>query len=518
MKKILSLLGLFTLILCLNACKKDKETDPEPTNPTEPTTFNNPPIPPATPPTSWVESIIDSTEGGGMICKTKLVKWGPQYQEVISLNPQEDVLYPGAIFNYESFQRGTYQPIIGDRKPVTFSTSLNGSAIPQRRTIQEPSLSEFREEMRTLLMDYDGVTPADMSFTSMEILSERHFDLAVGGNLQSTNFDIGAKFNFNNSAIKSRLLVQFTQKYYSVDLDTPEPGLESWFEAELSNQDQLGSFSPVYVSSVKYGRKVFILIESKTLSMEQLSGVEANFNGILLGGSVSADQTMSKLLEEKSIQVVVMGGAADVAVDLITDIHELNNYLKAGANFSIQSPGIPLSYTLRFITNNDIAKLQLYDEFTLSECFPNTAEFEIPDLTFLCPEHIAGDAEFAANGPNIEAKVWLSKENDNKELWVNVTYNLKETTGDFSEGAGAWRYQVFKAQGNRKIHSVLTANLSEYIDEDESDAMHTQHFDETELVRKMEIMGDTAGDDLGACDANHAFISVYFNPVKLKLY
>ena len=65
---------------------------------------------------------------------------------------------------------------------------------------------------------------------------------------------------------------------------------------------------------------------------------------------------------------------------------------------------------------------------------------------------------------------------------------------------------------------MLTANLTEYIDEDESDAMHTEHFDETALARKMEIMGDTAGDDLGACDANHAFISVYFNPVKLKLY
>ena len=514
MKNILPLLSLIVLLISMNACHKPSQDLISPNQSFPPTL-----IPTLAPPIPWTEITTDSSEGNGVVCITKLVKWGPQYfPEIISLNPHDEIVFPGAVFNYESFQKGTYQPIIGDRKPIIFSASLPGSGVDLVKTIEEPALSNFREALRDMLNPYTGVTPSKLSFTRKEILSEKHFALKIGGNLRSATFDIAAHFNFENSEVKSRLLIEFTQEYYSIDLDIPPPGLENWFDTSLDNEDQLGEFSPVYVSSVRYGRKVFVLVESKTMTYNQLAGLDVNLNGVINGGSLVADQTMNKLLDDRSIKVAVMGGAADSGIKLIESIEQFNEFLHDGANFSSQSPGVPLSYTLRFVANNDIAKLQLYDEFQITECFPNTAEIEVPDLTFLYPKHINGDGEFNSNGPNVEVKVWLKPNNSNKELWLYTTFSLKEIGGDSTEGLGGWEKLVYVAPGNRKIHSVVTDNYSEWIFEDTDDALNTLNLSEEDIVRKIEVMGDTAGDDLGGTDANHSFLSVYFNPINIKLY
>lgn len=524
MKNFLCLLCLLFVQITFNACHKD---DPIPTDPVVtptpvipvPVTPIFPPIliPPTNPPTSWSSTIVDSSAGNGMICVEKDIVWGPQYEEILCLNPHGDVIYPGAVFQYESFQDGSYQPIVGDRKPITISASLQGSSSPLNAVIQEPSLSAVRESIETILNPFDGTTVADALWNEREIYSEEHFKLAIGANFGTLKFNIAAGFEFNNTEIRSRYLLEFTQVYYSIDMDTPMPGLENWFEKELDNQDQIGEYSPVYVSSVRYGRKVFLLIESKSLSYDQLANVEASFKIFKGSGGVTVDQTLSKLIEEKSVKAIIMGGSAASAIAVISDFSQLKNYLEEGANFSKQSPGVPLAYTLRFIKNNAIAKLQFLDHFTIRECYPNTAEIEVPDQTFLYPEHIAGDAEFNGNGPKIEAKAWLEVKNNNKEIWLNVSMHSIENGGDLTEGVLQHQYLLYVAPGNRKILSISSDNYSEWLYEDDDDAMDSNELGGDELVRKFEIMGDTAGEDLGAKDTDHSFISVYLNPVKVKL-
>ncbi|MFN0034389.1 MAG: DUF5615 family PIN-like protein [Saprospiraceae bacterium] len=41
-------------------------------------------------------------------------------------------------------------------------------------------------------------------------------------------------------------------------------------------------------------------------------------------------------------------------------------------------------------------------------------------------------------------------------------------------------------------------------------------FANTELIKKVEIMGDTSGSDLGFCGIDNTYLSLYFNPLRVK--
>lgn len=503
MKNAICSLAFLIALLCYTGCCKDPLFPPTP-------------LPGAKASTPLTQiGVADTVIENGVACITREMKWGPHYSDVLSLNPQDDVVYPGAVFNYESFQDGTYQPIIGDRKPITFSTSLSGGGGPHKKTIEEPSLSAVREGIREILNPYDGATVAIMDFRGKEIYSKEHFALSIGGNLSSSNFDLSAKFDFSNTAIKSRYLIEFTQEYYSIDLDIPPAGMGNWFEKPLDNEEQLGNYSPVFVSSIRYGRKAFILIESETLSREQVAGLETSFGVFKTDVEIDVNSTMQKLVQEKSIKIAIMGGSAVIAAELITDINQLENFLEQGANFSKDSPGVPLAYTLRFIEDNTAADLRLYDEFTLRECLANSAEVAIPARLFLCPDHVGGDNEFNGNGPITQTKAAVELRNNDKEVWLTVTFHAREDGGDLTEAYSAWEWKIFTDPLGRTI-AIESDNFTQYAHTDDSDDLHESAiFANTELIKKIEIMGDTSGSDLGFCGIDNTYLSLYFHPLRV---
>lgn len=502
MKKTICYLTLLVALFCIAGCKKDPITLllPNPQSPTPLTQIS-----------------ADTINENGEVCITRKMKWGPHYSDVLSLNPQDDVVYPGAVFNYESFQDGSYQPISGDRKPITFSTSLPGGGGPGKTTVDEPSLSSVRDGIREILNPYSGATAAKLFFHGEEIYSKEHFALSVGGNLSSNSFDLSAQFSFDNTAVKSRYLIEFSQEYYSIDLDIPPAGMEHWFEKPSKVEDQLDNISPVYVSSIRYGRKVFILVESESFSYEQLAGLETSFSIFNTDVAINVDQTMEKLVNEKSIKVAVMGGSAEDATKLINNIDELSEFLNRGANYNQNNPGVPLGYTMRFVGDNSIADLRQYGEFTIRECVPNSAEVAIPDQLFLCPDHVGGDNEFNGNDPFIKTKVQVEVSLDKKSVLLKVTFHAKENGGDFTEAYKQWEWKIFTDPLGRNIHSIDSDNFFEHETVDASDLLYEDKtMPVTELVRKIEIMGDTAGPDLGNCGPDFTFLSLYFNPLKVK--
>jgi thiol-activated cytolysin len=72
------------------------------------------------------------------------------YDEQIVLNPQTDVIYPGALIKGESILDGSYIPISADRKPITISTSLQGAEIVSVK-VDDPKLSNVREAVNGLM-------------------------------------------------------------------------------------------------------------------------------------------------------------------------------------------------------------------------------------------------------------------------------------------------------------------------------------------------------------------------------
>jgi hypothetical protein len=67
-------------------------------------------------------------------------------------------------------------------------------------------------------------------------------------------------------------------------------------------------------------------------------------------------------------------------------------------------------------------------------CEPLTVEKFTPEsILHLCPTHKGGDRDFEGNGPSVTAHVYLSKKNNDKEVWATIYLHAKETTPDWTE-------------------------------------------------------------------------------------
>ncbi len=205
-------------------------------------------------------SVSDSMSSDGIIyCHDEEVEFGPKYIEFISYDPQTSLIWPGAVISYPSIVYGGYTPITGDMLPVTISASISSFNGAAGRTVGNPSLSTMRTAIHEIVSQQQqgATTTAHLSWTTHKIHNEKEFNLEMGAGYGNMFFDINAQFNYQSSQVKSRYVITFTQVYYSVDVDAVQPGMEHHFKNSPScNDPVLGGVSPVYVSSIKYGRKV----------------------------------------------------------------------------------------------------------------------------------------------------------------------------------------------------------------------------------------------------------------------
>lgn len=458
-------------------------------------------------------------------CQVKEVEWGPEHQELNSFDPQGEVIYPGSIIDFESFDNGAYKPIIGKRKPINISISLSNisGVIPQK--VEAVSLSNVRQAVQTILNTKTGGTVADIKWKEHKIYSKKHFELAVAGNYGNSFVDVAASFDFSRTEVISRFLLEFTQVYYSIDIDLLDPGIENYFYEPPKGINS--NYSPVIISSVKYGRKVFICVESKEKSFDQNSSLVASFSSFWGSGGIMADQNINELLKEKAIKGIILGGSASAATQVIVDINELKNYLLSGANYSNYNLGIPLSYNLRFIHDNSIAKLVQYDKFFIRDCkiIPGeTIKIPAPSDNLIskeCPEIISGgDRDFVGHGPYIYYKVELDVQGpNNDQLWYKVKLTLTETVPNLTAATDEWTGKLYSAPNGKKIQKILSKDIESRPNEEDTNGTKLNQFPYPEefCARLIEIQGDTAGNDVGACTGDDSFISVFWNPIMIVL-
>lgn len=287
------------------------------------------------------------------------------YNEQIVLNPQTDVIYPGALIKGESILDGSYVPISVNRKPITISTSLQGSQSVSVE-VQDPKLSTVREAVNSLMNQEYNVPPANLGFTVEKIYSREQMNLALNVSYTSGLNDISGSFNYSNTKIRSRVVAKFIQSYYTLDLDLPsapsdlindEPGAGSY-----------GSLMPMYISTVTFGRMALFTVESELSETEVNSYLQASYNGV--DGDASED--FEKLNEKSTIKVYVLGGSGADASATINGFQDFKKYITQGGNFSKSSPGAPISYKLRYINDNTIAKVVSAASYPVRSAVPRT--------------------------------------------------------------------------------------------------------------------------------------------------
>ena len=320
----------------------------------------------------FIEDVSKEREGNTNECVVKKYKMAPGFSEMILLDPTSDVIYPGAMLKGESIPTGEYIGITGGRAPITLSVSLENLNGKPSTVIENPNIATVREGVKDMLQQgVTGSASAKVNFTTGEVYSKEHLSVALGASYSKGKNSISGSFNFSSTEKKYKYVIKYLQVYYTIDLtvtDTQNPG------KLFTSTPNLNSTSPVIVSSVKYGRMLLYTVETNS----EFTDTQAAFNAAFNGGTAGGSGEHQSFWNSSTVKALVIGGSSGDAAQVVSGPEGVYNYITQGGEYSADSPGAPLGYTLRYIREGfPVANVVLSSEFNIRTCYEAYHKFGI---------------------------------------------------------------------------------------------------------------------------------------------
>lgn len=351
---------------------------------------------------------------GDYVCRVQKKQVTEVFNNNLLLDPTTDVIWPGAIVDGSSIASGQYRPITDKRAPLTFSISLENIAGSASKTVQSPTLSSVRDgvnELRRQTMQ--GATLANIIYEKEEIRSEEQLKLALGAHYNTGMVKISGSFDFSSSSVANKILVKYIQKYYTIDIDPPVQPQGFFASPRNITADDM------YVASVTYGRMLLFTFEST----EDITKLNAAVDVAFKQGGGNASIEYQNLLKRTKTNVLVIGGAAEDGVKVITNgIDGINPYITNGANYGPNSPGAPLSYKLRYVSDNAIGNVIMSTTFYERNCQKTTGNFKAKILKLKCT---------AVDDPGSNEEFYgritvIAYEGEGREIGRQVLWDVRE--------------------------------------------------------------------------------------------
>jgi hypothetical protein len=303
-------------------------------------------------------------------------------------NVNADVLWPGNLIQGESIETGALNPIPisgANRTPLTiFMSIVTGSGGAISETIDNPSGSTVFQSMNNIVSQHYGETASAFNLEISEVhnLNQVTFNLNAGYSQPGT--DISGAFNFNWSEKKERVMVKFTQQYYSMAIDNPQDAA-SLFEKGVTADDlapYTGDGNPMtYIASVTYGRMLVYVYESTNTNFDLEASLNIAIQAIGQGGGGGAEIAYQNVMNNSNVKVFSYGGSAADALAVATNFNNLEDYLVNGGELSAESPGAPISYVIRYLKNANIVRMNNTLEYSVDQSYPVGDPILVPTET-----------------------------------------------------------------------------------------------------------------------------------------
>jgi len=310
-------------------------------------------------------------------CVTERFSASENPESFFMFNPLASVVWVGNLVQGNSIHTGvpTSIPIpTGRRQPgyITLAVvSGDGSGTENRfyRRVERMTMSQVTQAKNEILAGLEGHGHAFYNVDIDHIQSASHLSFRMRGGFSGGASRVSAALNVDWSQSLTRMLVQVHQQYFTMVFDDPA-GINGVFTPEITVEDlapYTGPGNPItYISSVTYGRVFYLLYES-TASREELEAA-LRFRFLRTSGSVEVDH--SETMNRTTVRAMQIGGDAAHGLDqlLSSDLTTVQNFLDGGANFSAQSPGAPISYTIRYLRDASLVRMNNTMEFEVEQC------------------------------------------------------------------------------------------------------------------------------------------------------
>jgi len=298
---------------------------------------------------------VEPWQQGDLTCNQVYFAETDHLSAFIAIDPESSALWPGALLRAGALPDGDLSQIGLERAPATFSLSLENLNASPRAMMEAPSLSEFRELRAQMLQQgTNGNTAAQISYEIHRIFSKSQFALTVGADFSWSGIvDFDAMYDFEQGEFANKYLIDFTQTYYTADLDTPARPSDM-FADHVGVEDAQASMGvgdpPMYLQSISYGRRVLFAIESNDTLEVMVAAIDAAFADGVAG--VEVDLESEEVLNAAKITASVIGGNAEDAVQTILGPEQMIEYILEGGNYSSDSPGVPIAYKTAYLDNS----------------------------------------------------------------------------------------------------------------------------------------------------------------------
>jgi hypothetical protein len=246
-----------------------------------------------------------------------------------------------------------------------------------------PTKGTYRDVRGQLLDNVrDGATPANMDYSVRDIYSKKHLDFSLGVAYDNAVSSLDSKFDFSRTTETNKLLVTFTQLYYSIGVTLPNPlapGIVTDPGTYLRPND-------VIVASVTFGRVLLFTAESHYARERLRSAVDYAMDSLAGSADVEFDAARDAVLRDTRIHATVMGGSAASGATLISDFGDRNlsgihDWIQRGATYDpAESPGVPVSYHAKYADSLDTANVYLSTEYTARNCRPKTQRYRVHNV------------------------------------------------------------------------------------------------------------------------------------------
>ena len=283
----------------------------------------------------------------------------------VAINGNGDI-FLGALFKAnQDLLENKPQQISLDRSKGRISVDLPGMVGGDSYVDANPTASGMQEGVNTLLNrwheKYAGKNPAParMQYESTSAYSMNQLKAKFGSDFEKVGVNLKIDFEAVNKGEKQVEVVDFKQIYYTANFDAPKNPSDVFAPGVTVEQLKAHGIDdktpPVYVSSVSYGRQMYVKFETTSKSTE----LKAAINAVIKGVPIKPESEWARVLKNTTVTVSIVGGNADGAARVVTGtVEDLKKLIQEGATFSTQNPAVPISYKTAFLKDNQVATIQ----------------------------------------------------------------------------------------------------------------------------------------------------------------
>ena len=283
----------------------------------------------------------------------------------VAINGNGDI-FLGALFKAnQDLLENKPQQISLDRSKGRISVDLPGMVGGDSYVDANPTVSGMQEGVNTLLNRWHekyaakNPAPARMQYESTSAYSMNQLKAKFGSDFEKVGVNLKIDFEAVNKGEKQIEVVDFKQVYYTANFDAPKNPSDVFASGVTVDQLKARGIDentpPVYVSSVSYGRQMYVKFETTSKSTE----LKAAINAVIKGVPIKPESEWARVLKNTTVTVSIVGGNADGAARVVTGtVEDLKKLIQEGATFSTQNPAVPISYKTAFLKDNQVATIQ----------------------------------------------------------------------------------------------------------------------------------------------------------------